>query len=225
LPDAAQRVARYVGHYQTADASYHNFTQIAALLNYVDVWDNQNGTITIFGTPLVEVEPLVFQDTQNPRFFVVFIENKRGDVEYLSLGGTGSYRKSAWYETINFIGGFLAVVSLIFLSALLTWPFSRRSHWLVWVVSLLNLMFLAGMALLLSKSDYILLYKTIPLAWKTVLVLPWFSLIGTIGLIAVLFSQWSKPSLHRRNKIFTAVVTTGSIAFLWLIFYWHMILI
>jgi len=225
LPDAAQRVARYVGHYQTADASFHNFTQIAALLNYVDVWDNQNGTITIFGTPLVEVEPLVFQDTSNPEFFVVFIENKRGDVEYLSLGGTGSYRKSAWYETINFIGGLLAVVSLIFLSSLLIWPFSRRSHWLVWVVSLLNLLFLGGMALLLSKSDYILLYKTIPLAWKTVLVMPWFSLIGTIGLIAVLFSQWRKPSLRRRSKIFSTVVTTGSIAFLWLIFYWHMILI
>jgi CubicO group peptidase (beta-lactamase class C family) len=225
LPDAAQRVQRYVGHYQTADASRHNFTQIAALLNYVDVWDNLDGTITIFGTPLVEVEPLVFQDKKNPGFFVVFIENTKGDVEYLTLGGTGSYRKAAWYQTINFIGGLLAGVSLIFLSVLITRPFLRRGHWLASVISLLNLTFLAGMALLLSKSDFLLLYKTIPLVWKIVLIMPWFSLIATLGLIAVLFRQWSKSRQHLWTKIYTTLVMVGSIAFLWLIFYWHMILI
>lgn len=224
LPDAALRTHRYVGHYQTADASMHNFTQIAAALNYVDVWDNMNGTITIFGTPLVEVEPLVFQDTKNPDFFVIFIESAKGDIEYLTLGGTGAYRKSAWFESLNFTGLLLAVIGVIFLSYLLTWPFLRHGHWLAWVVSLLSLIFLAGFAILVMKTDLMPLYKTIPLMWGIILILPWFILAAVVGLATVLFLKLSTTSLPLWGKIHSSLVAAGAMVFLWFVYYWNLFL-
>ncbi len=99
LPEAAARAPRYAGHYRLAETSQQDFFKLGALLDNVDVADNDDGTISIGSKRYTEVEPLLFQSESDPGFFVVFVENETGEAEWLTFGGTGSYQKVSWYET------------------------------------------------------------------------------------------------------------------------------
>lgn len=221
LADAADRAPSYEGHYRKAGISQEDFFKVEGLLDNVDVRDNGDGTITIGSTRYQEVDPLLFQSQTDPGFFVVFAEDQEGQVDLLTFGGTGSYKRVQWVESPNVQLALLAGMALVFLSAVVVVPFSRPRRWLVWVVSLLNLVFLGGVAVMMTQADLILFYKTIPLGVRLVLLLPLVGGALTLTLPLIVARLW-RGEAAGWVKAHALLVTVAAFGFSWFVYYWHL---
>jgi len=224
LPNAAKRAFRYVGHYRLAGTSQRDFFKVGALLDNVSVINNQDGSLQIGSGRYVEVEPLVFQNTDYPGAFVVFVENLKNEIEFLTFGGTGSYKKTNWYETFNFQVGLAGFMLLVFLSQAVVWPFFRQGSRLIWGISLIDLMFLVGFGVMMSKADLILFFKTVPLTTRILLLLPWISGILFLLLPLAMTNLWGNETIPRWVQIQQTVTSVSSILFLWFAAYWRLFL-
>ncbi len=223
LADAAERASRYTGHYRLAGTPQNDFFKMGALMDNVDVSNNHDGTITIGSKFYIEVEPLVFQSLADLGFFVIFVEDEQGQVEFLTFGGTGSYKKVAWYETAGLQMALLAAMVLVFLASLIALPFAGRRHWPVGAIALLNLIFVVGVGIMMFRADLIAFFKEIPTVTSLLLLLPWLSAV----LVVVLPLYWLKVGRRGstgRIKIYYGLTTMAAVAFTWFVFYWHLYL-
>jgi CubicO group peptidase (beta-lactamase class C family) len=221
LPNAAEHAPRYTGHYRKAGTPQQDFFKLGALLDNVNVSDNGDGTITIGSRQYVEVEPLLFQSETDPNFFVVFVEDDGGEVGWLTFGGTGSYQKVHWYETPTVQLIMAAIMLLGFLSFVIAMPFSRYRHWPVWLMSLIGLAFLAGLAYMMTQADLILFFKTIPLATKLLFLLPWLG--GALALtfpLALTRLRRKRPAA--RVWLLYGLNMAAAVAFIWFVNYWNL---
>jgi hypothetical protein len=109
-------------------------------------------------------------------------------------------------------------------SLILTWPFLRQGSWLAWGTSLLNLIFLVGFGIMIATADILLFYKMIPLPIRLLLSLPWISALGTLGLVVTQFRRTGRQSISLWGKIHTSLVTIASLAFIWFVAYWNLLL-
>ena len=223
LPEAAARAPRYAGHYRLAETSQQDFFKLGALLDNVDVADNGDGTITIGSNRYTEVEPHLFQSESDPGFFVVFVENEAGDVEWLTFGGTGSYQKVSWYETPTFQIAVVAATLLLFLTFLVAMPFSGHRAWTAWAMSALNVAFLGGLGYLMTNADLVLFFKTIPAAAKVLFALPWLSGALALTLPAVLVALWRKRAAIWVRVLYAANAVAAA-GFLWFVVTWNLYL-
>ena len=223
LPEAAARASRYTGHYRLASTPQQDFFKLGAFLDNVDVADNGDGTITIGSKRYTEVEPLLFQSESDPGFFVVFVENDAGKVEWLTFGGTGSYQKVSWYETPAFQMVLVAVTLLLFVGFVVAMPFSGHRHWHVWLMSVLGIAFLAGLAHMMMQADLILFFKTIPPATKGLFALPW--VIGALALTlpVVLIALWRNEAAIGVRLLYVAN-TIAAAGLLWFVATWNLYL-
>jgi hypothetical protein len=221
LPDAAARAPRYAGHYRLAGTPQEDFFKLGALMNNVDVTDNGDGTITIGSNRYAEVEPLLFQSKTDPAFFVPFVEDDSGEVSLLTFGGTGSYKKVRWFETPAVQLALVATIFLSFLAFVLVAPFSRFRSWPIWVMSLLVLVFLAGLAVMMMRADLVLLYKMVPPATKLLFLLPW--LIGALALTLplVLITLWRKRPPAQLWLLY-GLNTAAAVALIWFVAFWNL---
>ncbi len=225
LDDREGQLDSYAGHYQTAHLPSQDFFKLEAMLNNVNVKDNGDGTLQIGSGTYHEVEPLVFQNVESPASIVVFMENDSDEIEFLTFGGTGSYLKAPWYQTMNFRIGLVAVITLASLSMAVLWPFTRQGHWIVWVISFLNLGMLAGVAILLSgTADLLVLFKTIPFGGRLLMMLPWLIGILALGLLVFLVKIWKDRAASWWGKVHYSLVTLASIALVWAANFWNLIL-
>ena len=221
LPAAAGRAARYAGHYRLAGTPQSDFFRLGALLDNVDVMDNGDGTVTIGSGRYVEVEPLLFQSQGDPDFFVVFAEDEAEEVRWLTFGGTGSYEKVNWYETPTFhlaLVGALAVTFVLFVVAM---PFAGQRAWPIWSMALLNLAFFAGLALMMTRADLILFFKTIPWTTRLLFLLPWLS--GGLALLLppVLVGVWQNQA-NLGVRLLYLMQVPAVVGFTWFVYYWRL---
>lgn len=221
LPNAAARAPRYTGHYQLAGTPQQDFFKLGALLDNVNVSDNGDGTITIGSKKYFEVEPLLFQSKTDPDFFVVFVEDDGGEVVWLTFGGTGSYQKVRWYETPTAQLIMAAIMLLGFLSFIITMSFSRYRHWLIWLMSVIGLAFLAGLAYMMMQADLILFFKTIPLATRLLFLLPWLGGALALTYPLALTSLWRKRP-GARVWLLYGLNMAAAAAFIWFVYYWNL---
>lgn len=218
LPDAAERAARYEGHYRLAGTPQEDFFKLGALLDNVDVRDNGEGTISIGSGRYQEVAPNLFQSLSDPGFYVVFVENDEGAVQWLTFGGTGSYEKVQWYEAPTFHLGLLGALLLVFLATVFVLPFSQNKHWSVWLMALLNVLFLAGLAVMMVRADLVLFFKTIPPATRALFLLPWLS--GALALTLPVVLWRFRGS--RRLRALLALNVPAMVGFVWFVWYWRL---
>jgi hypothetical protein len=226
LPDRVERVERYIGHYQKAGISRHDFFKLEGLLDLVDVKDNGDGTLSIGSGVYQEVEPLVFQNIERPGFFVIFVENPAGKVEFLTVGGTsGGYQKVPWYQSKNVQIVLLVVVTLVTLSMLIAWPITRQGHWMAWVVAFLNLGFILGVVLMFVEqiTDMLLFYKTIPIGFRVLFALPWIIGILSLSLPVFLIRMWKDGESTWWGRIHTIVMIASTIILIWLASFWNLV--
>jgi len=224
LADAAERAHLFTGHYRLAGTPQQDFFKLGALLDNVNVRDNGDGTILIGSNRYAEVEPLLFQSESDPSFFVVFIENDKGEIAWLTFGGTGSYQKVRWFETPAVQITLLGIILVGLLSFAIVMPFSRYRYWPVWLISVIGIAFLTGLAYMMIQADLILFFKTIPLATKLLFVLPW--LFGTLTLLYpfALVSLWRKqPGVGGWLLYALNIAAVG--AFIWFASYWNLYII
>jgi CubicO group peptidase (beta-lactamase class C family) len=222
LPNRANHINRFTGQYQKAGISRSDFFKLEGLLDFVSVKNNGDGTLRIGSGNYVEVEPLVFQSVNSPDFFVIFIENLMGEVEFLTFGGTGSYQKVPWYQAKNVQIAFLGVISLVSLWMVIAWPITRKGHWMVWVVSLLILGFIGGVGMLFvsSVTDLLIFFKTIPVSIKILFTLPWVIGLLTLSLPVFLFQIWKEGNTPWLGKIHYVLVMLSAAATVWLANFW-----
>ena len=221
LPDAAERAPRFIGHYRLAGIPQQDFFKLGALMDNVEVSDNGDGTITIGSKRYVEVELLLFQSETNPGFFVVFVEDDNGEVQWLTFGGTESYQKVRWHETPTVQFAAMGAMLLGFLVFVISMPFSRHRHWPIWTMSLMSLAFLVGLAYTMTQADVILFFKTIPLVTKLLFLSP--LLIGVLALTYPL----TVASLYRKRakaRVWLLYALNGSalVIFIWFVSYWNL---
>lgn len=222
IAEPSTRLSKFRGQYQAAQISQNDFLKLEALVNHVNVKDNRDGTLKIGRENFVEVEPLVFQSIASPSFFAVFKENDKNEVAYLTFGGTGSYRKVKWYEHSNFHMVLFGVISLLFLSMFILFPFTRHGHWVAWVVSLLNLAFLLGVGFLFNGGvDLLVVFKTIPLGIYGLSGLSLISGFLTSWLLLITVRMWKNSNKRKWSKIHFALITMASFVFLWVTYYWN----
>jgi hypothetical protein len=226
LPDRADHVARFTGHYQAARIARGTFFKLEAILDNVNVKDNGDGTLSIGSGVYVKVEPLVFQNVESPGFFVVFVENQVGEVEFLTFGGTGSYQRVPWYQSMNFQRVLLGVILFVSLSMLIAWPIKRQGHWMAWAVSLLNLGFIVGVGLLFVNeiTDLLLFFKTIPIGVRILFAIPWIIGILSLSLPVFLVLMWKDGDTSWWGRTHYLLVTLVSFAVFWLANFWNLIL-
>jgi len=218
--------SRFVGHYQKAGISRNDFFKMEGLLDNVDVKNNGDGNLKIGSGIYQEIGPLVFQNLKHPGFHIIFVENQAGEVEFLTFGGTGSYQKVPFYQTKNFQIGLLAVVTLVSLSMLIIWPITRQGHWMAWAISILNVGFIAGVALLFVPrvTDMLIFFKTIPISFRILFFIPWITGFLALSLPVFLVSAWKDGDVSWWGKIHYTLMTGSSFATVWLAYFWKLIL-
>ena len=221
LANAGERADRFTGHYRLAGTPQGDFFKLGALLDNVNVKNNQDGTITIGSRRYVEVEPNVFQSETNPGFFVLFAEDDTGNVEWLTFGGTGSYQKVNWYETPTTQIALLGFMLISFLTGIFITAFSRKRNWLVGLTNLLGLVFILGLAHLMTQADLVLFYKTIPASVKLIFLVPW--IISGLSVIYALYlaKVWQMPNTAKQ-KLMYSLNFVSVICFIWFAQYWNL---
>ena len=223
LPKSVDGYGRYTGHYRLAGTPQQDFFKLSALLDNVNVSDNGDGMLTIGSRTYREVEPLLFQSETDPTFFVVFVEDDAGEVAWLTFGGTGSYAKVRWYETPAFQIGLVGIILVTFLTFIVVMPFSTRRHWLVWLMSLLNLTFLVGVAWMLLRADLMLFFKTIPLTTRLLFLLPWLSGALALTLPVTLIALWRSQAAAWMRLLY-GLNSSAAVGFIWFVTYWNLYL-
>ena len=226
LLNRVDQLERFTGHYQKAGVSRNDFFKLEGLLDNVDVRDNGNGTLRIGSGSYVEVEPLVFQNLDSPGFFVIFVANPAGEVEFLTFGGTGSYQKAPGYQAKNFQITLLVIVILISLSMAILWPIRRPGHWVVWLLSLLNLVFIVGVGMLFipSITDLLIFFKTVPISVQVLFSLPWIVGLLTLVLLILLGLRWKDPQFSTGGKIHIGLLAGSSVIVVWMANFWNLVL-
>jgi hypothetical protein len=226
LPDRADHIDRFTGHYQIAKRSRNDFFKLEALLDNVDVKDNGDGSLSIGSGIYVEVEPLVFQSVESPGSFVIFVENPAGEVEFLTFGGTGSYQNVPWYQSVNSQILLVGAITLVSLSMLIVWPMKRQGHWMAWVVNLLNLGFIVGVGMLFVAeiTDLLLFFKTIPTGVRILFAMPWIIGLLSLSLPVFLILMWKDGDTSWWGRAHYLLVTLASFTVFWLAKFWNLIL-
>jgi len=227
LPNRADHIERFTGHYQIAKRSRNDFLKLEALLDNVNVKDNGDGSLSIGSGVYVEVEPLVFQSVKSPGFFVIFVENAVGEIEFLTFGGgTGSYQKVPWCQSMNLQRILLGVIFLVSLSMLIAWPITRQGHWMVWAVSLLNVGLIVGVGMLFVEqiTDLLLFFKTIPVSVRILFAIPWIIGLLSLSLPVFLVLMWRDGESSWWGRAHYLLVTLASFAVFWMASFWNLIL-
>ena len=226
LPDRANHISRFVGHYQKASISQSDFFKLEGLLDNVNVNNNGDGSLRIGSGVYAEVEPLVFQNVKSPGSFVVFIENQLGEVEFLTYGGTGSYQKVPWYQALNVQWAFLTAILLVSLSMLIAWPLTHKSHWMAWIVSILILGNIGGVSMIFVPyvTDMQIFFKMIPFSVNLLFTLPW--IIGLLLLcMPIFFVRMLKVGYTSLwGRIHYVLVMLSAAGTVWLASYWKLML-
>jgi len=217
---------RFIGHFQKASVSRNDFFKLEGMLDNVDVKDNGDGTLKIGSGTYHEVEPLVFQSLENPNFHIIFFENQEGNVEFLTFGGTGSYQKVPWYQTKNFQIGLLVTITLVSLAMLISWLITRQGHWMGWVVSLLNLGFIIGVALIFVPrvTDMLIFFKTVPIGIQILFAIPWLIGVLALSLPVFLIRMWKDANTSWWGKSMYSLMTLSSFALVLMANFWNLIL-
>jgi CubicO group peptidase (beta-lactamase class C family) len=226
LADRADRIKRFIGHYQAARISRHDFFKLEGMLDNVDVKDNGDGALSIGSGVYVEVEPLVFQNVESPGFFVVFVENQAGEVEFLTFGGTGSYQRVPWYQSLNLQRILLGAILIVSLSMLIVWPIKRHGHWMAWAVSLLNVGLIVGVGMLFVEqiTDLLFFFKTIPIGVRILFAIPWIIGLLSLSLPVFLILMWKDENSSWWRRAHYLLVTLASLAVFWMASFWNLIL-
>jgi len=238
-----QRASQISGSYLPTRRNYTTFQKLFDLLLVVNVSPAGNGhlMITTGGPPanVVEVSPWVFRQVYGSQL-AIFHVSSNGVTMLISNLPIEAFTKLAWYDTPTFHALLLAICLLLFLSALLLWPlgFLRRLrrkhegrqrfgapsliHILAWVVSGLDIVFVAGLILLIVNDPNGIEFS-IPPALVALLILALVSSFLTIGVISSTVIIWWRHFWSRAQRIHYTLIALAALAFVVELAYWNLL--
>jgi CubicO group peptidase (beta-lactamase class C family) len=195
-----------------------------------------------------EIESLLFR-AEGSGEHLGFRQDGKGDVEYLfgeALPPAVAYEKLSFYESPGLHLGILTGSLAVFLLTALTWPVgalvsrwyrkrygirgerlggnaraARRSRLLAWALCALNLLFVAGMALVISNVGATA-YGGSPIL-ITVLTLPLLSAVMTVGMVVYAPLAWKREYWSSFGRLHYSVVALSALAFIALLGYYNLL--
>jgi hypothetical protein len=211
----------------------------------IEISDPGDGTLllTLKGVEvrLVEVEPLYFRQVDGP-FRVVFREDDQGRIMYMftDFAPQEAYEKLSWYETTSFNMALFLGCILVFLSmipvALVRAIRNRRTggdrklaprsasiaNWTIVVISVLNLLFVAGVARLFFFNLGFPRFG-VSLFDRIVLGLGVLSALLTIAALVFTVLAWKNRYWGIAGRAYYTLVTVAAVAFVWFLNYWNLL--
>lgn len=240
----AGRARRFEGTYQVARGSYTTFEKAATLMGRFKVRDSGHGTLLV-DTPwgewsYVEVEPLYFRQ-EDGSSSLLFRENGKGRIThmFMDLAPQFGMEKLSWYETTAFQLGLVAACILIFLSAIAVAVIrlfrnrrkggapeaasggERAAVWLLVGICVLNLLFVAGLALWGGEIMAPLFGVSLPV--KIVLGLGVVSAALTAVALVYTVLAWTKQVGSMGGRAYYTLVTVAAVAFVWVLYFWNLL--
>jgi CubicO group peptidase (beta-lactamase class C family) len=250
--DFAERAARFVGSYRFSSNPSTTLLKIIELfgLQTVAISDPGDGALLVAMNPFegrfVEVEPLYFRQVDGP-FSIVFREDDQGHITHTFIDLIPEYAsaKLDWYETTGFNMALLLGCALIFLSMILVAAIrfirdrrlsgdhkraargARVPHWTILGISVLNLLFLAGLYSTFQFGMFpwsmISELHGLSLIVKIVLGLGVLSAVLTVGAGVYTVLAWKNGYWGIAGRAYYTVVTVAAVAFVWFLNYWNLL--
>jgi len=239
--DFAERAGRFVGNYIGYQGSGTTIDKIFQIFNEVKVSDPKDGTLLYLKRRFVEVEPLYFRQVDGP-LSIVFREDDRGRITHMftDLTPYQAYEKLDWYETRGFSMALFLGSVLIFLSMIPVGlirlirdrrrngeqrPASRDAgvaHLIILVISVLNLLFVAGMVwgVFSIQSNPLM---DLPLIMKIALGLGVLAAVLTAGALVYTVLAWKNRYWGIASRLYYTLVTVAAVAFVWFLDYWNLL--
>jgi CubicO group peptidase (beta-lactamase class C family) len=236
----AQQLSRFTGSYR--DANSHSTTpeKIVYLFGSLEIRDAGDGTLVVpiaegLEFRFVEVEPLYFRQVDGP-YSMVFREDDQRNIVYMftDILPEWGFRKLAWYETPGFNIILAQVCVLIFLSMLLVAlvrfirnrravPASRGARiadWIIFGVSLLNMLFVVGVAMKFPPTQPSELHG-LTLITEITLGLGVAAAVLTVGALVTTVLAWKDCYWGIAYRVYYTLVTFTAVAFVWFLNYWN----
>ena len=246
LPDAAERTARYAGHYaMSLMQRQSNLEKMLGLVSQSRLVAEADGTLTLHGgggislypdgpaepSRWLEVEPAYFRQL-NGDGMMVFHADENGRIQQMvhSEMASVAFTRLAWHQSAPFHLGLLAATTLIFLVAAIVWPISHlRRHRtavprlvaLAGLIGLLNLFFLVGLVWVMQVYALDLIFGPAPIVYL-ILALPLITAVLTIFLTGYTFLAWRQQSGTAAALSYGVLVILAAIAFIWFLNYWYL---
>jgi CubicO group peptidase (beta-lactamase class C family) len=229
--DFRNRAGRFTGHYQPYDFSSKTIAKLSMLFEQIHVGDGGDGTLTVGSNRYAEVEPLLFQRTDGESY-IAFHEDDNDRITHLVFG-TAACKKLSWYQTTVFQLGLIGFFVLIFLSAcigsllpvlglqLLEIP--QLPQLLAGLTSALNLVFLIGLAIAVSKIDQWEFVYSVPPVLAVLLVIPLVTTILTIGLPISGALTWRSECWSLIGRLHYSLIIVSTLIFIPLLHHWNLL--
>ena len=173
----------------------------------------------------------------DPGDTLAFRENPAGKITYgfVPLQNT-AFERLAWYESAAAQMGTMGALLLLFLSAVVVWPLGavvhrlrkrhletkpawRRSLWVGWVVSALNLVFLL-VVLLTFGEEFVF---GVPLSIRVILVIPIITSILAVVLLILTAIAWVRRYWSLLGRLTYSFIALASVLFVLFAGYWNML--
>ena len=243
--DFAERAGRFVGLYRLSNNHVTSAEKVIGLFGAVEISAPGDGTLllSVAGLKLrfAEVEPLYFRQVDGP-FALLFRENERGRITYAFTDLQPQYAlvKLNWYETPGFNMALALGSVAIFLSmipvAVIRFVRRRRrggnqrldargayvAGWIILGVCLLNLLFLAGVALKFPPVQPSELHSLSAIT-KIVLGLGVVSAVLTVGALISTILAWKRSYWGIGSRVHYTLVTVAALAFVWSLNFWNLL--
>jgi len=183
------------------------------------------------------VEPLIFQSPSAPDDRIAFREEKEGKISYMFLGPL-AFEKLPWYETMATQTSFAMSFMLVFLITTLALPLARwrsrrkdqespRASKLLrlatWSSAFLNLIFLAGLSVILIRMMATGDFFHVPVSLKILLVIPLLTTALAAALLLLNAAAWRRPSAGLGVRMAYGLYALCAVAFIPYLLYWNMI--
>ena len=238
-----QRLDRYTGSYRLMSSASTTFEKAKTFLQFqVDVSLDRDGALRLTGlgdpARLLEVEPRVFRlplidGRPNRVGNIVFGIDDTGHITHFLLTNEPLvvYKKIEWYQTATFNYGLLGVCIALFASAVLRLiafqrggPHANEPRFadrLICVISALNLIFLIGILITLSRP-YVTTRDIAPFLMP-LLSVALMSAALTIGALVCALVAWTNRYWNIVARIHYTLVALAAAAFVWWLNYWNLL--
>jgi CubicO group peptidase (beta-lactamase class C family) len=240
----AERAKRLVGSYMLSRVVYSSYEKLMALGAQISVKVTADKTLlTSFPFGLgakqwIETAPYTFEEVGGPGA-LMFKENDSGGPLYMYLNEYPFMVgiKAKWPETFSFSILVLGIILLLYLSVL-RWPLAaifgrlcrrrrdenpapRLARWMAGLMVLLQVVFIVGLALMLSDIEKLMF--GVPLTMKILLGLPVVSALFLIGTFLYVASAWIKGYWSGCARVHYTLVFLAGLAFLLFLNDWNLL--
>ncbi len=241
--NAAKELQKFAGTYRGNRFPHKRLTKLAALFGTVDLAVSEDGELVMSGsekTYWVQTKPLVFHERGGVRK-IAFRENENGEITHLFLGEISiiAFEKVSGLDAPGFHNGLAVFAIILFSLTVIFWATAalvrRRqgaeldpqtsipalARFLAWAASALLLIFIFGMAVVLSNPNDIV--YGIPMSLKILLVFPILAAALSIGVLIYTVFIWMFGKGRVLGRVYYTILSFTLIAFIWQLHYWNLL--